>query len=372
MKSMKTLLEMLGIDLPIVQAPMAGASSPELLAAASNAGGLGSYGCARLSPDQVIELGRTIRALTNRSFNLNFFCHAPPVMTSAQDAAWRARLAPYYAEFGVDPAGTRPPTRAPFNEAMCDAVVKIAPKLASFQFGLPAPALVAKVKAAGCLISSSATTVAEARRLAELGCDIIVAQGLEAGGHRGMFLSDDVGAQIGTQVGTLALVPQVVDAVAVPVIAAGGITDARGAAAAFALGADAVQVGTAYLFCPEAKVNPYHRAALAAARDDGTTLTNVYTGRPARGLVNRLAREVGPMSPDAPQFPLAADAVAPLTSAAEKQGAGDFTPMWAGQAAALGKERGAAEVTRGIVNDAFALLAALAERASSIGVSRPR
>ena len=159
----------------------------------------------------------------------------------------------------------------------------------------------AKLKAAGCVIICSATTVAEARRLVELGCDAIVAQGLEAGGHRGMFLDMDLNAQVGT----FALVPQVVDAVDVPVIAAGAITDARGAAAAFALGADAVQVGTAYLFCPEATINPVHRAALKAARDDGTALTNVFTGRPARSLVNRLVREVGPISDVAPQFPVA-------------------------------------------------------------------
>ena len=365
MKSMRKLLDLLCIDLPIVQAPMAGASTPELVAATSNAGGLGSYGCSRLSPDQLLEAAGAIRALTNRSFNLNFFCHTAPDVTPAEEEGWRSRLGQYYAEFGVDAAGSRPPTRAPFNEAICDAAAKLAPKLVSFHFGMPAAGLVARLKSAGCLISSSATTVAEARRLVELGCDFVVAQGLEAGGHRGTFLSEDMGAQVAT----MALVPQVVDAVNVPVVAAGAITDARGAAAAFALGADAVQVGTAYLFCPEAKVNPFHRAALRSARDDGTALTNVYTGRPARGLTNRFAREVGPISREAPQFPIAANAVAPLTSAAEKCGVGDFTPMWAGQAAALGKERGAAEVTRGIVGDAFALLGVLAQQARAAGMS---
>jgi nitronate monooxygenase len=366
MKSMRKLLDLLQIDLPIVQAPMAGASSPELVAASSNAGGLGSYGCSRLSPAQVMETASRIQTLTNRSFNLNFFCHVPPEATPAQDDGWRTRLAPYYAELGVEQAGVRVPVRAPFNEAMCEAVAAVAPKLVSFHFGMPAPTLVATLKKAGCLISSSATTVAEARRLVELGCDVIIAQGLEAGGHRGMFLSADIGAQVGT----LALVPQVVDAVEVPVIAAGGITDARGAAAAFALGADGVQLGTAYLFCPEANVSPYHRAALKAARDDETALTNVFTGRPARGLVNRIVREVGPISDLAPQFPLAANVIAPLSSAGEHRGTGDFSPLWAGQAAALGRERGAAEVTRGIVAEAFALLGALADQTRAVDASR--
>ena len=242
---------------------------------------------------------------------------------------------------------------------MCEALASIRPKVVSFHFGLPEPRLVAKLKAAGCIIICSATTVAEARRLVELGCDAIVAQGLEAGGHRGMFLDMDLNAQVGT----FALVPQVVDAVEVPVIAAGGITDARGAAAAFALGAAAVQVGTAYLFCPEAPINPVHRAALKAARDDGTALTNVFTGRPARSLVNRLVREVGPISDLAPPFPAATQALQALSNEGARRGMPDFTPLWAGQAAALGRETGAAELTRDLAAGAFALLGALAEQA---------
>jgi nitronate monooxygenase len=356
--STRHLLDLLDIELPVIQAPMAGASTPQLVAAVSNAGGLGSFGCSRLLPDQVVELGGKIRALTNRSFNLNFFCHAPPDVSPAQERAWRERLGPYYAELGVDPEAAKAPVREPFSAAMCEAVVAVAPKVASFHFGLPAPDLVARIKAAGCLLASSATTVQEAERLAALGCDFIVAQGVEAGGHRGMFLSDDIGAQVGT----MALVPQVVDAVDMPVVAAGGITDARGAAAAFALGAAGIQPGTAYLFCPEASVSPFHRTALRSAQADGTALTNVYTGRPARSLVTRLVREVGPMSPVAPQFPVAASGVAALASAGEQRGLGDFTPMWSGQAAALGREMGAGELTRTLVADAFALLGSLAEQ----------
>jgi nitronate monooxygenase len=358
MRSMRKLLDLLDIDIPVIQAPMAGASSAELVAAVANAGGLGSYGCSRLSPAQVIEEGKRIRALTNRSFNLGFFCHDEPEVTAEQQQAWQSRLSPYYRELGVDPLSVSAPNRAPFNAEICDAVVSVGPRVASFHFGLPEPRLVERLKKAGCVVISSATTVAEARRLVELGCDAIVAQGLEAGGHRGMFLDMD----LNTQVGTFALVPQIVDAVDVPVIAAGAITDARGTAAAFALGADAVQVGTAYLFCPEAKVNPVHREALKTARDDGTALTNVFTGRAARSLVNRLVREVGPMSDLAPQFPAAAGAVQALSNEGSLRGVPDFTPLWAGQAAALGRTTSAADLTRSLSQDAFALLHALAEQ----------
>jgi nitronate monooxygenase len=307
----------------------------------------------------VVKEANRIRALTNRSFNLGFFCHQAPEVTPAQEQAWRKRLAPYYSELGADPGSAAAPNRAPFGADMCEALVSIRPKVVSFHFGLPDPSLVAKLKAAGCIIICSATTVAEARRLVELGCDAVVAQGLEAGGHRGMFLDMDLNAQVGT----FALVPQVVDAVGVPVIAAGGITDARGAAAAFALGAAAVQVGTAYLFCPEAIVDPVYRAALRAARDDGTALTNVFTGRPARCLVNRLVREVGPISELAPQFPAAAQEVQALSNEGARRGNSDFMPLYAGQAAALGRETGAAELTRSLAAGAFALLDALADGA---------
>src|SRR6266568_8581072 len=223
---------------------------------------------------------------------------------------------------------------------MCEILVELKPKVASFHFGLPETPLVARVKAAGCLVFSSATTAAEARWLAERGADAIIAQGYEAGGHRGMFLTEDLAAQVGT----FALVPQVVDAVKVPVIAAGGITDARGIAAAFALGAAGVQMGTAFLFCPEAKISAPHRAAFKSARDDATVLTNLMTGRPARGVYNRLMRDLGPISDIAPQFPLAAAAVAPLRASAEAQGSADFSPLWSGQAAALGREMPAREL----------------------------
>jgi nitronate monooxygenase len=232
---------------------------------------------------------------------------------------------------------------------MCDLVMESHPKVVSFHFGLPNKNLLARVRTAGAKIISSATSVDEARWLEDQGCDAIIAQGYEAGGHRGIFLTNDVS----TQVGTLALVPQVVDAVKVPVIAAGGIADARGIVAAFALGASAVQIGTAYLLCPEAKISAVHRQALRNAKDNQTVLTNVFTGRPARGIANRLVREVGPMSDVAPDFPLAAAALAPLRAKSEMAGSADFTPLWSGQAARLTRELPAAELTKRLAAEAL-------------------
>ena len=353
----RRFLDLAGIEHPIVQAPMAGAMDHEMVIAVSEAGGLGSLPCAMLTPETARAQLELIRLRTSRPINVNFFCHTPPQRDSAREQAWKARLAGYYRELGLDidaPQSGR--GRAPFDEQMCALVEKYRPRIVSFHFGLPDPQLLARVKAAGCLVVSSATTVAEALWLEERGCDAIIAQGYEAGGHRGMFLVND----IATQSGTLALVPQVADAVKVPVIAAGGIADARGIVAAFALGAAAVQIGTAYLFCPEAKISPAHLAALRAARDDATALTNVITGRPARGILNRIMREVGPISADAPAFPLAAGAIAPLRARAEANGSGDFSPLWSGQAAALCRELAAADLTRALAQEALARVAATA------------
>jgi nitronate monooxygenase len=353
----RRLLDLLHIDHPIIQAPMAGAMDWQLVAAAADAGALGSLPGAMLSAEQVREQVGKIRGRTDKPINVNFFCHTPPPTDGAAEAAWRKRLAPYYKEFGLDPqALTNAPNRTPFDPAICDVVVAIRPAVVSFHFGLPEPALVKRVKDAGCVVLSSATTVGEARWLEDHGVDAIIAQGFEAGGHRGMFLTEHVQSQVGT----FALVPQIASAVKVPVIAAGGVADGRGIAAAFALGAAGVQIGTAYLFSPEARISAPHRAALKAARDDGTALTNVMTGRPARGLLNRAMRELGPLTDTAPPFPLGANAMAPLRAKAEAQGSGDFSPMWSGQAAGLGRELQARELTQKLAAEALDCLRRLA------------
>src|SRR6266478_2948350 len=279
----RRLLNLFKTEFPIVLAPMAGVMDADLVIAAAQGGALGSLPCAMLSVEKAREQMSIVRQRVPAPINMNFFCHRPIEADAGSEARWKGRLAPYYAELGLDPAAPiAAANRAPFDAAMCE--------------------LVARVKAAGCIVISSATIVREAIWLEENGADVIIAQGAEAGGHRGMFLTDN----IAEQPGTFALVPQVVDAVKVPVIAAGGIADGRGIAAAFALGAAGVQIGSAYLRCPESKVIAAARTALAQARDDSTVITNVMTGRPARGVANRVMREVGPISPDAPAFPHAA------------------------------------------------------------------
>src|SRR5438270_8403060 len=352
----RRIIDLFKTEFPIVLAPMAGVMDAELVIAAAQGGALGSLPCAMLSVEKAREQVSIIRQRVSAPVNMNFFCHTPVDADPSREARWKQRLASYYSEFGLDPAAPiNVANRAPFDAAMCELVEELKPEVVSFHFGLPEQSLLKRVKAAGCLVISSATIVKEAIWLQENGADIIIAQGAEAGGHRGMFLTEN----IAEQPGTFALVPQVVDAVRVPVIAAGGIADGRGIAAAFALGAAGVQIGTAYLHCPEAKIIPPHRARLAAAGDDSTIVTNVMTGRPARGVVNRVMGEVGPISPDAPAFPHAATALGPLKAAAEKLGKVDFTNLWAGQAVGLRRELPAAELTRALAADALKRLGAL-------------
>jgi nitronate monooxygenase len=351
----RRLLELLEIDLPIIQAPMAGAQGAELAAAVSSAGGLGSLPCAMLTPEAARGEVAHIQSATNRAFGMNFFCHRNPEPDPAAQARWAARLAGYYREFSIEPPTDGAPARAPFDEAFCALIEDVRPHVVSFHFGLPPTPLLERVRKTGAIILSSATTVREARHLEANGVHAIIAQGAEAGGHRGMFLTDDVASQIGT----FALVPQIVDAVGVPVIAAGGIADGRGVAAGFALGASGVQIGTAYLRTPEARISELHRAALSAARDEDSTLTNVFTGRPARGLKNRFVREVGPINHDAPAFPTAVGAIAPLRSTAEAAGSADFSPLWSGQAGPLAREMPAGQLTAALAEEALARLRAV-------------
>jgi nitronate monooxygenase len=353
----RRLLELFGIEFPILQAPMAGVMDADLVIAAAQGGALGSLPCAMLSAEKAREQINIIRQRVSAPVNMNFFCHKAVEADPKAETRWKQRLEPYYRELGLDPAApVNVANRAPFDAAMCELVEELKPEIVSFHFGLPDQALLKRVKAAGCVVISSATIVKEAIWLEENGADAIIAQGAEAGGHRGMFLTEN----IAEQPGTFALVPQVVDAVKVPVIAAGGIADGRGIAAAFALGAAGVQIGTAYLRCPESKVISPARSALAQAKDDSTVITNVMTGRPARGVVNRVMRELGPISSDVPAFPHAATGLAPLKAAAEKLGKVDFTNLWAGQAVRLGREMPAAELTRTLAGAALERLSQMA------------
>ena len=335
--------QLFGIELPVIQAPMAGVQASALAIAVSNAGGLGSLPCAMLTPESMSSELKALTAHTDRPYNVNFFCHTPPTPDTAREAKWRAALAPYYAEFGIDP--TTIPTgagRTPFSAEIADLLEAFKPPVVSFHFGLPSAALVARVKSWGSKVISSATTVAEARWLEANGVDAIIAQGLEAGGHRGIFLDHD----LSTQLGTMALLPRLVRAVGVPVIAAGGIADRQGVLAALALGAAGVQVGTSYLLCHEATTTGLHRAALGSPRTEHTALTNLITGRPARGMLNRLMKELGPLSDAPPEFPLATAALAPLKAAAEKLGRDDFSTLWSGQNASGCRDIPAADMTR--------------------------
>jgi nitronate monooxygenase len=337
-------LRTFGIELPVIQAPMAGAQDETLAVAVATAGGLGSLPCALLTPAAVIAEVTKYRERTQAPLNLNFFCHRPPPPSDAALAAWRARLEPYYRELQISDEPKGSSARRPFDAEMCAAVEALRPALVSFHFGLPEPALVERVRATGARIIASATSVGEARALEAGGVHAVIAQGAEAGGHRATFLAPGDDAELGT----FALLPQVVDAVRVPVIAAGGIADARGVAAARALGASAVQVGTAYLRCAESRISAAHRRALEEARDDSTRITNVLTGRRARGIVNRAMRELDRIDAAVPPFPLAATALAPLRARAEAAGSGDFSPLWAGQAAALATTTSAEDLTRSL------------------------
>lgn len=338
-----TISELFGTELPVIQAPMAGSQGSALAIAVSNAGGLGSQPCAMLGPDQIRQELQAITAATSKPHNVNFFVHNQPTPDPAREKAWRKVLAPYFAEYGIDPDSIQAgPQRLPFDDAAADVLEEFKPPVVSFHFGLPSDALMRRVKSWGSKILSSATTLDEARYLEAHGVDAIIAQGSEAGGHRGMFLNED----LNSQVGTFTLVQQIVRTCKAPVIAAGGFADARGVKAVMARGAAGVQVGTAYLFCPEATTNPLHRAALKSDAARTTAITNLFTGRPARGIVNRLMREIGPVNPAAPAFPLAATALFALRSQAEPRGVSDFTSMWAGQNATACREISAADLTR--------------------------
>lgn len=322
------LENLLGTNLPLVQAPMAGVQNSALALAVCRAGGLGSLPCAMLSAEALHDELVVLSEQAEGPWNLNFFAHRNPPADDAREQQWRNALAPFYAEFDLDidaiQAGAG---RRPFDLGTLELIAPFRPPVVSFHFGLPEAAIIERIKAWGGKVLSTATTLAEGKWLQAHGADAVIAQGLEAGGHRGQFLSADLSLQMGT----FALLPQLVAALDIPVIAAGGIADANGVAAAMALGAAGVQMGTVYLLCPEATTTELHRAALKSEAAQHTALTNVFSGGPARGIVNRAIRELGPLSELAPLFPLAGTAMAPLRAANEKTGSGDFSPLWSGQ-----------------------------------------
>lgn len=321
---------------------MAGVQGSALAAAVSNAGGLGSLPCAMLSAQALASELEALRSLTGAPINLNFFCHQMPWPRPDIEAAWLELLSPYFEELEIDPSTlSEGAQRRPFDEHVADIIEPFKPAVISFHFGLPESDLLARVKAWGCKVLSSATTVAEARWLQARGVDAIIAQGLEAGGHRGHFLYKGLDSQLPT----LDLVEAIAKDIELPLIAAGGIADAGDVRNALAAGAVAVQVGSAYLLCPEANTSALHRSAIKASKAGDTALTNLYSGRPARGIMTRLMRELGPMSSGAPEFPLASRAVTALRVAAEARGDSSFSPLWAGERAYTCRELGAAELT---------------------------
>jgi len=338
--------DLLGIEYPIIQAPMAGLQDSALALAVSSAGGLGSLPCGMLDRDTLRAEMTTIKSQTEKPINVNFFCHTPATPNVEQNTKWLELLQPYFDEYGINADDIKTGLgRRPFSHDIADVLEEFKPSIVSFHFGLPANELLERVKGWGATVLASATTLKEAQWLEAHGADVIIAQGSEAGGHRGMFLSDD----ITTQVGTFALLPQIVQKVNLPVIATGGIADSKGIVAALSLGAVAVQIGTAYLLCSETKTTQIHRTALKSDVADHTTITNLFSGRPARGIVNRVIQEIGPINDIAPGYPLAASAMTALRKQAENNGLGDFSPLWCGQNASGCKEISAAELTRDLI-----------------------
>ena len=333
-----SLLQRLGIALPIIQGPMTGSDTPALAAAVSSAGGLGMLGCGMRSPAAMAEAAAAVRQQTDRPFGMNLFVQATPTPDEATVQTAMERLAPLYAELGLQPQ--RPTQWCEDFAAQFEALLALRPAVASFTFGILDAAQVARLHAAGCLVVGTATTVAEARAWAGVGVDAVCASGTEAGGHRGTFLGDFAASQVGT----LALVPQCVDAVDIPVIAAGGIMDGRGIAAAQALGAQAVQMGTAFLACPESGIGPAYRQALAQAQDTDTRLTRVFSGRPARGIVNAMMESLAAEEDRVPAYPVQNALTGALRRAAAAQGRTSHLSLWAGQGVGAARAMPAGEL----------------------------
>jgi nitronate monooxygenase len=359
------LMQRLGLTHPILQAPMAGGGdTPDLVAAVSNAGAFGSIGATYLTPEQIRSTAAEVRARTSRPFGINFFAPQPPAKPQEKPETMLARLAPYFAELNL-PAPSLPKTTAILFNDQLAAALESGAACFSFTFGeLPATA-VSAIKARNMFLIGTATTVEEAIALEKSGADAIVAQGSEAGGHRGTFGGDFAAGMVGG----ISLVPQVVDAVHVPVIAAGGIMDGRGIVAALALGASAVQMGTAFLVCHESGVPEAYKEAILTAREDQTRITRAFSGRPARGIENRFMTEVEFNNSDDAilPFPLQNALTRPLRTAAAKQGRAEFLSLWAGQGVRLARRQSAAELIARLAKEIDATIATLQKSASAAG-----
>ena len=347
------LNDLLGIKHPIIQAPMAGSTNPELVGAVSNAGGLGSHGCARMSTKELIDTVEKTRAITQLPFNLNFFAHSEPGETPDEDARMESIVADSYQSRGIDgPEANHQPMYYIFDDDYLSVLLEIKPAVVSFHFGSPSTSMLSALRDAGCVSLCSATTVAEARFLADRGIDAVIAQGWEAGGHRGGFHTtyEDFG------IGTLALVPQIVDAVEVPVIAAGGIADARGIAAAFMLGASGVQLGSAFLSCPESSISDSYRTEIRNAQDEDTRLSRAFSGRPCRTRNNAYVEKMAQHRIRFPDFPRMYKYSVPLMHSSAANNDSDFSFILYGQAAALNCELPASELVEKLATEALELL----------------
>ena len=350
MNADQDFLARLGIRLPIIQAPMAGVSTPQLAAAVSNAGGLGSIGIGAVSADQGRQQIEATRALTDRPFNVNVFCHAPAQRDPEREAAWLKHLAPLFAEAGVEPPAALNEIYTSFleDEDAFDMLLEQRPPVVSFHFGAPSPERVRALRQAGIYTMATATHVPEADLIEQAGIDAIVAQGIEAGGHRGIFDPDAGDEGLATAV----LVRMLAKRARLPVIAAGGIMDGQGIRAMLDLGAAAAQLGTAFVLCPESSANESYRQNLKSARAATTRLTRVLSGRPARGLVNRLVHHGEALgSPEPADYPVAYDAAKQLAAAAARRGNTEYAAQWAGQGAPLARERTAEELVETLARE---------------------
>ncbi|SDV46020.1 NAD(P)H-dependent flavin oxidoreductase [Chitinasiproducens palmae] len=347
MQASVRLTQLLGITQPIIQAPMAGVSTPALASAVSAAGGLGSLGLGASSASAAETAIRQVRALTDRPFNVNLFCHRRARADAAREAAWLAALAPHFALYGsTAPARLQSPYTSFLDDAaMLDVLIEARVPVVSFHFGLPSSDAIAALKSAGSVTMACATTADEARSIEAAGIDIVVAQGIEAGGHRGVFDADH-----DLELGTLALVRQVVRAVSVPVVAAGGIMDGAGIAAALSLGAEGVQLGTAFVACDESGASDAYRAALLSEAARLTRVIRTISGRPARGIVNRMHTDLPPADL-APDYPIAYDAAKALSAAATAAGDDAFGVFWAGQGAPLARAMPAATLMETLLRE---------------------